>query len=191
MSMSPLANVGANILECLKECFCEDSCRDGQDMEFFLSFSKPKLGSCCNYINVRPVKIAPLEENDFPFRAQEPPKKCDAALTIAVDWIVELARPCAPTLTGDRGIDAPAPHEWECHGIEMMDDAYKMWCCICDAFHSDKLTGLGKQGKVMFGDITQGSIRSGQCTSWELRLTTLLPECDCSVVDFYEVKDCG
>lgn len=181
-----MSAVGASILECLKECFCEDSCRgdDNDPMKFFLSHGPPKLGSCCNYIAVYPHLIRPIREHEFPFSTDQVIKPCDEP-TIMVHWRVEIRRPCAPMLKQDgRLIEAPDPAEWECHGIEMMDDAWKAWCCLFDAYCAGKLTGLGKEEQVVFENMEPSGIRNGQCAGWQMIIKTSMPNCCYEPADF-------
>ena len=175
--MNALSSIGASILECLKECFCEDSCRDGQDMEFLLSHGPPRLGSCCNYIAVYPTLIRPIRRYEFPFSTDQIIKPCDDP-SIMVHWKIELRRPCAPMVSADgRLIEAPSVAEWECHGIEMMDDAWNVWCCLFDAYCQDKLTGMGKDGLLTFENMDRPSVRGGQCDGWDMVIKTNTPDC--------------
>lgn len=146
-------------------------------MEFFLSHGPPKLGSCCNYVAVYPQLIRPLRRAEFPFSTDQIIKPCDDP-TIMVRWRIEMRRPCAPTLmSAGRIVEAPAASDWECFAIEMMDDAWKAWCCIFDAYCDDKLTGLGKDGLVTFDNMEPSGVRNGQCAGWQLSINTSMPDC--------------
>lgn len=174
-----LAQLMESILNTAYGCLAGTT--NGLPKDYYISHGAPAV-DCCDILVVYPEWVRPsvgFGDARY-FTGSRIVDRCGNVGRV-LDLVIELWRPCTPTLKDSANDPFPAATEMHDYNVKLLEDAWTLQCCVAAAHCAGTLVTDedGQCLEVAWGDL-QPLGPQGACSGWRWLITVELENCACN-----------